>query len=82
MTFKTEMMWTKVSCSLCCVAISWFTHFLIMLTPLVVAVPVSQLSASPKKGGRLILVCLLEVETPLKEGSFFRCGVAAKMSGL
>ena len=55
-----------------CAVISWMTLFLILLTSFVVAVPMSQLSASPNKGRRLLLVHLLEAGTPSKEGSFFR----------
>ena len=40
--FKTDMMCTRVSCCLCCIAMSWLTLFLILLTSLVAAVPVSQ----------------------------------------
>ena len=81
-TFRIEMMWIKVSCWLCCVAINWLTPFLMLLTSLVIAVPVSQLSASPKKGWKLFLIHLLEARTPSKEGSFVRIWVTAKISGL
>ena len=67
-----NMMWTRVSCLLCCVAIKWLFFVLKLLTPLDEAVPVNQLSASLKKGRRLLLICLLETKTPLNEGYFFR----------
>ena len=49
-----------------CIAISWSTLFLILLTSLVVAVPVSQLSVSPK------MVHLLKGDMPSKVGSLLR----------
>ena len=54
-TFKMETMWTRVSCCEDCVAISWLILVLILCISLVVAVPVSQLSAVPRKGNRLLL---------------------------
>ena len=81
-TFKMEIMCTNVSCCWYCVAISWLTLFLILLTSLVVAVPVSQLSASPKKGRRLFLVCLLKGDISSKVGSLFRSSVAVNIRGL
>ena len=39
---KIEMTWTKVSSLLCCVGINWLTFFLILLTSLVIAVPLSE----------------------------------------
>ena len=72
MMLSIEMTWTRVSCWLCCVVINWLIPVLMLLTSLVVAVPVNQLSASPKKGRRLLLIHLLETGTLLNEGSFFR----------
>ena len=72
MTFNMEIIFTNVSCCWCCIAISWLTLFLILLTSLVVAVPVSQLSASPKKGRRFLLVHLLKGDMPSKVGSLLR----------
>ena len=69
---RIEMTLTRVSCWLCCVAINWLILVLILLTSIVVAVPVNQQSASPKKGRRLLLICLLETGTPSNEGSFLR----------
>ena len=68
--FRIEIKWTKVSCWLCCVAINWLTLFLMLLTSLGMAAPVSQLSASPKKGRRLFLIHVLETKTSSNEGSF------------
>ena len=81
-TFKTNIICTRVSCCLCCVAISWLTLFFMLLTSLVVAVPVSQLSAFPKKGKMLLLVHLLKDDMPLKIGSLLRSWVVVKMRGL
>ena len=69
-----EMTCTNVSYCCVCVLISWFTFFLMSLTSLVMAVLVSQLRASPKKGKRLVLVHLLKGDMPLKEGSVFSNG--------
>ena len=52
-TFRIETMWTRVSHCEDCVAISWLILVLILHISLVVAVPVSQLSAVPRKGNRL-----------------------------
>ena len=49
-TLSIEMMWTRVPCWLCCVAINWMILDLMLLTSLVVAVPINQLSPPPKKG--------------------------------
>ena len=76
-----EIMCTNVSCCWCCIAISWLTLFLILLTSLVVAVPVSQLSPSPKKGRRLLLVHLLKVDMPSKAGSLLSSCIAVNMRG-
>ena len=54
-TFSIDMMWTRVSCCDDCVAISWFIHVLILFMSFVVAVPMSQLRASPRKGSKLLL---------------------------
>ena len=62
-------MWTRVSCWFCWVVIKWLILVLMVLTSLAVAVPVSQLSASPKKGRRL-LMHLLGTGIPSNEGSF------------
>ena len=53
--YRIDITWTGVSCCLVCSCISWFTHCLISHVSLMVAVPVSHLSASPKKGNRLLL---------------------------
>ena len=72
MMFIIAITWPRVSCWLCCVAVNWLILVLIPLTPLAVVVPVNQLSASPRKGRRLLLVYLLETKTPSNEGSFFK----------
>ena len=56
-TFNIETMWTRV-CDVC-VAVSWFILVLMLWISLVVAVPVSQLRAAPRKGSRLLLHCVL-----------------------
>ena len=80
--FSIEMTCTNVSCCWVCVSISWLTLFLISLTSLVLAVPVSQLRAFLKKGKRLLLVHLLKGDMLLKEGSLFSGWVAVHMRGL
>ena len=59
-TLSIDIMWNRVSCWFCWVVIKWLILILMALTSLVVAVPVSQLSVSPKKGIRLLLMHLLE----------------------
>ena len=54
-----ETMWTSVSHCEDCVAISWLILVFILHMYLVVAVPVSQLSAVPRKGNRLLLCQLV-----------------------
>ena len=61
---------------------SWFTCSLILLTSFVVAVPVSNLRAVPKKGNRPILRGLLLFTCPSNEGSVFRRLIAEMMVGL
>ena len=56
---RIDTMCTIASCYMDCAVISWFTLFLILLTSLVVAAPVIQLWASPKKGNKLLLTHLL-----------------------
>ena len=60
----------------------WLTLFLMSFTSLVMAVLVSQLRASPKKGKRLLFTHLLKGDMPLKRGSLFSGWVAASMRGL
>ena len=68
-TLRIDMMWTKVSC-VDCASMSWFTLFLMLLTSFVIAVPVSKLRESPKKGNRPLLTWLLWwLECPSSEGS-------------
>ena len=80
--FSIEMTCTNVSFCWVCVLISWLTLFLMSLTSLIMAVLVSQLRASHKKGKRLLLVCLLKGDMPLKESPLFNSGIAIRMSGL
>ena len=49
------MMWTRVSHCEDCIAISWLILVLMLGISLVVAVPVSQLRAVPRKGNKLLL---------------------------
>ena len=58
-TFSMETMWTRVLHCDVCVALSWFILFLMLWISLVVAGPVSQLRAAPRKGSRLLLHCVL-----------------------
>ena len=55
MTFSIETMWARVLHCDVCVAMSWFILVLMLWISLVVAVPVSQLRAAPRKGCRLLL---------------------------
>ena len=57
MMFKMEMMCTKVSYCCICSCISKFIHHLISIVSFVVFFPISQCSATPKKGNRLLLGC-------------------------
>ena len=54
-TFNIETMWTRVLHCDVCVAMSWLILVLMLWISLVVAVPVSHLRASPRKGSRLLL---------------------------
>ena len=54
-TFNIETMRTRVLRCDVCVAVSWFILVLMLWISLVVAVPVSQLRAAPRKGSRLLL---------------------------
>ena len=53
--FKIDTMCTRVLCCDVCVAISWFIYALMLWMSFVVAVPVSQLRASQRKGSKLLL---------------------------
>ena len=81
-TFSIEITCTNVSCCWVCVSMSWLTLFLMSLTSLVMAVPVSQLRACPKKGKGPLFACLLKGYMPLKEGSLFSSWVTVSMRGL
>ena len=54
-TFSIDTMWTRVLHCDVCIAMSWFILVLMLWISFVVAVPVSQLTASPRKGSRLLL---------------------------
>ena len=51
--FKIDTMCTRVLCCDVCVAISWFILVLMLWMSFVVAVPVNQLRAYPRKGSKL-----------------------------
>ena len=55
---KIDTICTRVLCCDVCVAISWFIHVLMLWMSFVVAVPVSQLRVSPRKGSKLLLQCV------------------------
>ena len=59
---------TKVSCCDEWVAINWFIWVLMLFKSFVVAVPVSHLRASPRKGSKLLLWWVCDCDCPLKEG--------------
>ena len=75
--FSIKMTCTNVSCCWVCVLISLLTLLFMSL-----AVLVSRLKASPKKGKRLLLVHLLKGDIPLKEGFLFRSCVTVSIRGL
>ena len=54
-TFNIDTMCTRVLHCDVCIAMSWFILVLMLWISFVVAVPVSQLRASPRKGSRLLL---------------------------
>ena len=58
-TFSIDTMWTRVLCCDVCIAMSWLILVLMLWISFVVAVPVSQLRASPRKGSMLLLHCVL-----------------------
>ena len=58
-TFNIDTMWTRVLHCDVCVALSWLILVLMLWISFVVVVPVSQLRASPRKGSRLLLHCVL-----------------------
>ena len=66
-TFSIDMVCTRVSCCHHCVAIHWFIYVLMLFMSFVVAVPVSQLRASPRKGSKLLLKCMCGCDCPSKE---------------
>ena len=66
--FSMDIICTKVSCCDDCVAISWFIQVLMLFMSFVVAVSVSPLRASPRKGSELLLWQMCDCDCPLKEG--------------
>ena len=67
-TFSIDMICTRVSCCNDFVVISWFIHVSILFISFVVAVPVSQLRQSPRKGSKLLLWQMCVCDCPSKEG--------------
>ena len=59
---------TRVSCYDDWVAVNWFIHVLMLFMSFVVAVPVSHLRASPRKGSKLLLWWMCDCDCPSKEG--------------
>ena len=68
LTFSIDIMCTRVFCCDDCVAITWFIHVLMLFISFVVAVPVSQVKASPRKGSKFLLWCMCGCDCPPKEG--------------
>ena len=66
--FSMDITCTRVSCWDDWVAINWFIHILMLFMCFVVAVPVSHLRASPRKGSKLLLWQMCDCDCPLKEG--------------
>ena len=66
--FSIDMMCTRVSCCDDCVAINWFISVLMLFMYFVVAVPMSQLRASPRTGSKLLLQQMCGCDCPSKEG--------------
>ena len=56
--FKIDKICTRVLHCDVCVAISWFICILMLWMSFVVAVPVSKLRASQRKGSKLLLQCM------------------------
>ena len=66
--FNIDMMCTRVSCCDDYIAINWFICVLMLFMSFVVAVPVSPLRASPRKGSKLLLCLVCGCDCPSKEG--------------
>ena len=67
-TFSIDITCTKVSYCDNWVAINWFVQILVLFMSFIVAVPVSHLRASPRKGSKLLLWQMCDCDCPLKEG--------------
>ena len=61
---------------------SWFTLVLILFTSLMVAVPLSRLRASPRKGNKLLLWQVVHCNFSLKKELVFIKLIADIMAGL
>ena len=66
--FSIDMICTGVSCCDDCVAINWLICVLMLFMSFVVAVPVSHLRASARKGSKLLLWWVCVCDCPSKEG--------------
>ena len=67
-TFSIDMICTRVSCCDNCIAINWFICVLMLFMSFVVAVPVSHLRASPRKGSKVLLWWMCDCNCPSKKG--------------
>ena len=70
--FKIDTIWTRVLHCDVCMAMSWLVCVLMLWMSFVVAVPMSQLRVSPRKGSKLLLHCVhvcgwLEVSKCMEE---------------
>ena len=66
--FSIDITCTKVSCCDDWVMINWFIWVLMLFMSFVVAVPISHLRASPRKGSKLLLWQMCDCDCLLKEG--------------
>ena len=66
--FIIDIICTNVSYCEDCIVIGWFTLVLILFTSFVVAVPISHLRLSLRKGNKLLLWQVFGCDFPLKEG--------------
>ena len=66
--FNMDITCTRVSCCDDWVAINWFICVLMLFMSFIVAVPVSHLRASPRKGSKLLLWQMCDCDCASKEG--------------
>ena len=66
--FNIDITCTMVSCCDDWVAITWFIWVLMLFMSFIVAVPVSHLRASSRKGSKLLLWQICDCDCPSKEG--------------